>query len=146
MDIRLSRDQVQDSRAAPARYGRRVVTWYIVLVLLWTAGGMAIWTGVLKPLLSQPYGQPVALALAPFGILTWPAHEAAMCMEGKGLGADALCQFSIDSLLAFILWSAILWAPLLLRLRKTIPLQLSMAAQVLLLVLTFALFWKYGNG
>ncbi len=139
-------DQVQDSRAAFARYGRRVVTWYIVLVLIWTAGGISIWTGVLKPLLSQPYGQPVALALAPFGILTWPAHEAAMCMEGKGLGADALCQLSPGSLAVFVLWSAILWAPLLLRLRRTIPLQLSMATQVLLLVLTFALFWRYGNG
>ena len=103
-------------------------------------------TGLLKPLLSRSYGQPVALALAPFGILTWPAHEAAMSMEGKGLGADALCRLSLGSLAVFVLWSAILWAPLLLRLRKTIPLQLSMAAQVLLLVLTFALFWKYGNG
>ena len=139
-------DQVQDSRAAFARYRRQVVTWYIVLVLLWTAGGMAIWTGVLKPLLSQPYGQPVALALAPFGILTWPAHEAAMFMEGKGLGTDALCRLSLSSLAVFVLWSVILWAPLLLRLRRTIPLQLSMTAQVVLLVLTFALFWRFGNG
>jgi hypothetical protein len=139
-------DQAQDSRAAFARYSRQVVTWYIVLVLIWTIGGMAIWTGVLKPLLSRPYGQPVALALAPFGILTWPAHEAAMCMEGKGLGANALCQLSPGSLLAFILWSGLLWAPLLLRLARTIPLRLSMATQVLVLILTFALFWRYGNG
>jgi len=139
-------DQAQDSRAAFARYSRQVVTWYIVLVLIWTIGGMVIWTGVLKPLLSRPYGQPVALALAPFGILTWPAHEAAMCMEGKGLGANALCQLSPGSLLAFILWSGLLWAPLLLRLARTIPLRLSMATQVLVLVLTFALFWQYGNG
>jgi len=122
------------------------VTWYIVLVLIWTAGGMSVWTGALKSLLAQPYGQPVALALAPFGILTWPAHEAAMYMEGKGLGADALCQLSLGSLLAFVLWSGLLWAPLLLRLARTIPLQFSMATQVLVLVLTFALFWKYGNG
>jgi hypothetical protein len=116
------------------------------LVLIWTIGGIAIWTGALKSLLAQPYGQPVALALAPFGILSWPAHEAAMLMEGKGLGANAVCQFSLGALAAFVLWSAILWAPLLLRLRRAIPLQLSMMIQVLLLVLTFALFWKYGNG
>ncbi len=139
-------DQVQDKQAAPPSHRRRVVTLYVALVLIWTAGGISIWTGVLKPLLSQPYGQPVALALAPFGILTWPAHEVALYLEGTGLGANALCQFSIASLLAFVLWSAILWAPLLLRLARTIPLQLSMTAQVLLLVLTFALFWKYGNG
>ncbi len=139
-------NQVKDRPAGLARYGRRVVTWYVILVLIWAAGGISIWTGVLKPLLSQPYGQPVALALAPFGILTWPAHEAALYLEGKGLGANALCQLSIGSLAVFVLWSAILWAPVLLRLRKTIPLQLSMAAQVLLLVVTFALFWKYGNG
>ena len=146
MDIRLSADQAQDSRAAFARYGRRVVTWYIVLVLIWTAGGMSVWTGALKPLLSQPYGQPVALTLAPFGILTWPAHEGALYLEGKGLGADALCQFSLGSLFVFVLWSGLLWAPLLLRLARTIPLRLSMAAQVIVLLLTFALFWKYGNG
>ena len=139
-------DQAKDKLAGPARHRRQVVTWYVVLVLLWTAGGMSVWTGVLKTLLSRPYGQPVALALAPFGILTWPAHEAVLYMEGKGLGADALCQLSLGSLAAFILWSAILWAPLLLRLLRTIPLRLSMTAQVVLLVLTFALFWKYGNG
>jgi len=98
--IRLSEDQVQNSRAAFARYSRRVVTWYVVLVLLWTAGGMAIWTGVLKPLWSQPSGQLFGLVFAPFGFLTWPAHEAAMVMEGKGFGTDALCQFSGSSLAA----------------------------------------------
>jgi hypothetical protein len=139
-------DQVQDKQAASASHRRLVVTWYVLLVLIWTTGGMSVWTGALKSLLAQPYGQPVALALAPFGILTWPAHEAALYLEGKGFGANALCHGSIGSLLAFVLWSGLLWAPLLLRLRRTIPLRLSMAAQVLLLVLTFALFWKYGNG
>jgi len=139
-------DQVKDKQAGPARHRRQVAMWYIVLVLVWTAGGMSIWTGILKTLLSRPYGQPVALALAPFGILTWPAHEAALHLEGKGIGANALCQPSISSLLAFVLWSGLLWAPLLLRLARTIPLRLSMATQVLVLVVTFALFWSYGNG
>ena len=139
-------DEVQDKRAAPARHHRQVAMWYVVLVLIWAAGGVLVWTGALKSLLSRPYGQPVALALAPFGILTWPAHEAALCLEGKGLGANALCQVSLGSLLAFVLWSGLLWAPLLLRLTRTIPLRLSMATQVLVLLLTFALFWKYGNG
>ena len=139
-------DQAENKPAAPASHRRRVVTLYVALVLIWTAGGMSVWTGVLKTLLSRPYGQPVALALAPFGILTWPAHEATLCIEGKGLGANALCHVSLGSLLAFVLWSGLLWAPLLLRLARTIPLRLSMAAQVLVLVATFALFWKYGNG
>ncbi len=139
-------EQVQEKPAAPAGHRRRVVTWYVALVLIWTAGGISIWTGVLRPLLSRPYGQPVALALAPFGILTWPAHEAALYLEGTGLGADALCRLSLGSLAAFILWSTILWAPLPLARRQKTPLWLFAVTQALMLVLTFALFWKYGNG
>ena len=138
-------EPAQEIPSGPVRRSRRGVTWYVALVLIWTIGGFSAWTGLL---VTHPGGKPivVTLALAPFAILTWPAHEAALYMEGKGLGANALCSLSIVSLAAFLLWSAILWAPLLLRLKKTIPLQLSMATEVLMLVLTFALFWKYGNG
>jgi len=145
VDIRSSADQAQNKPPAPPSRRRRILRWYAALVLIWAAGGLSAWTGLLQ---AHPSGQPeiVGLALAPFGILTWPAHEAALYMEGKGPGANALCQFSIGSLLTFVLWSAILWSPLLLRLRTTIPLRLIGATQVLLLLLTFALFWKYGNG
>jgi hypothetical protein len=66
-------------------------------------------------------------------------------LAGKGWGANALCPVSLSSMAAFIIWCSILWTPLLMLKRKKTPVWFGVASQIILALLTFALFWKYGN-
>jgi hypothetical protein len=132
----------RDSSPPHRRY---MLKCYIVLVLIWTVGGMLVWSGDVKPwFLASPVW--MKLVFVNFDFLTWPAHEATLYFTGKGLGSNALLELSVSSLSAFFIWSCILWGPVLsLRWRK-IPAWFGAIALVLLVLLTFALFWKYGNG
>ncbi len=138
-------EQAAEKSAISTRHRRHVLTWYIILVLIWSTGGMLIWTGALKEVASHIGRTWGIILFGHFGFLTWPAHEATLCLAGRGLGANALSQISISSFVAFVVWSCILWTPLLmLRWRKT-PVWLGVAAQILLALLTFAMFWSFGN-
>lgn len=124
---------------------RYVFTCYIVLVLIWSAGGMLIWTGDLKETFSNLGRTWGIVLLGHFGFLTWPAHQASLCLAGKGWGANMLSPISFSTLAAFVLWCGILWAPLLMLRRRKTPVWFCAATQILLALLTFALFWRFGN-
>ena len=136
---------MSEIESSEAPYRRHIFTCYVGLVLIWTFGGILVWSGFLKEWLSETVPERMRPVFVHFAFLTWPAHEASLYLTGKGLGSNALSQLSVLSVSAFFVWSSILWAPLLtLRWRK-IPAWAGIVALVLLPLLTFALFWKFGN-
>lgn len=139
---------VKATEKSPVSTRRRkgVLVWYILFVLIWSAGGMLVWTGTLKPLFSHIGSKWGIVIFGPFGFLTWPAHEASLCFSGKGLGSNALSSVSISSFASFVVWSCILWMPLFLLHRRSTPLWFGVMAQILLILLTLGLFWFYGRG
>jgi len=133
-----------DSTEVP--YRRYILTCYIILMLIWTVGGIIVWCGVLQDWFSETVPEWIRPAFVQFAFLTWPAHEASLYLTGKGMGSNALLELSVLSVSAFFIWSGILWGPVFtLRWRK-IPIWFGTMVLALLVLLTFALFWKYGNG
>lgn len=119
---------------------------YLILVGIWTLGGFLVWTGSIKPLVNTLGSTLRLLIIGPFGFLTWPAHEMALFLSGHGLGANASAPVNIQSFIMSLIWSGILWAPLIgLRWRR-IPIWLAIFSQIVVCLITFGLFWKFGNG
>ncbi|MHC4540353.1 MAG: hypothetical protein ACYS74_11295, partial [Planctomycetota bacterium] len=54
----------KERQAVRARRCTHGAAWYIILVLIWTAGGMLVWTGALKPLLTRRRCTPLRLGAA----------------------------------------------------------------------------------
>ncbi|MDT8303842.1 MAG: hypothetical protein RQ760_20330 [Sedimentisphaerales bacterium] len=133
-----------ESTGAP--YRRHILTCYIILMLIWTVGGLLVWCGVPKEWLSETMPEWMRPFFVHFAFLTWPAHEASLYLTGKGLGSNALLEFSVLSVSTFFVWSGILWGPVLMLRWRKIPVWAGIMALVLLLILTFGLFWRYGNG
>lgn len=118
------------------------------IVLIWAIAGAAAWGGKLKTIpeesrVSAGIKTTVSLIM---GFTAWPAHELSLEFSGKGFGANASSEFNFISLLLFFIWGAVLWSPILILLKRNLPVQSVLIAQVVLFAIVFALFWKFGNG
>jgi len=109
--------------------------------IIWAVGGALLWSPIIEKV--PKFITPV---LTPLVVTTWPAHEVASMLSGKGLGASTALPFNIPLVAGCVVWAAILWAPLLaLRVRK-VPLWLGLTGQVAFFVTVAALFNRFGNG
>jgi len=122
----------------------KILLIFLGIVLVWTIAGTAGWAGQFKPMFKR--SSVVAAMGIAVPLTTWPAHELLLEFSGKGFGANALTELNFMSLLFFLVWSAVLWSPMLIFLRQTIPRWVGFLAQVSLLAAVSALFWKFGNG
>ena len=123
----------------------KCILLFVAVVLFWALGATAVWSGKLKPLYEQNSVVPLKAIQLVIGSTTWPGHEIMLEISGKGFGANAGSKFSVLSLLVFLVYSVLLWSPLLiLLLPKGLPPAISV--QIVLLAVVFALFWKFGNG
>lgn len=122
--------------ATSRRQGLRKVGW--AGVALWTLGGL-LWS---------EWGRPfprLALMLIPQWLTTWPAHEAALVVTGHGLGANMRTSL-VPTAICAVVWSLILWAPLLTTKSRAVSVRAAVVLEVLLMIVVAALYWKYGNG
>lgn len=137
--------EMMDTNAHRADCGtnhRARALWiYAIAVLLWTMVGTSMWAGLLKPL--GVLGAALAL---PVGVTTWPAHEALLEMSGAGFGANALTQPTPAAFIVFLLWAGVLWSPLIVLYWRKLPCLVGVGLQAVLLIATFGLFWRFGNG
>jgi hypothetical protein len=126
----------------------KILLIFLGIVLVWAIAGAAAWGGELKTIPEESRvctGIKTTVSLI-MGVTAWPAHELSLEISGKGLGANASSEFNFISLLLFFAWAAVLWSPLLILLKRNLPVQRVLIAQVVLLAVVFALFWKFGNG
>lgn len=117
---------------------------YLGIVLVWAVAGTAGWAGQLKSMFER--SRVVAVMGIAIALTTWPAAQLLLEFSGNGFGANALTELNFISLLFFLVWSAVLWSPMLIFLRRSIPRWVGFLAQVLLLAAVSALFWKFGRG
>ena len=121
----------------------KILLIFLGIVLVWAVAGTAGWSGQFKRMSQKNL---VRTAMIPIALTTWPAHEMLLEFSGKGFGANALSELNFISLLFFLAWSAVLWSPILIFLRRNIPCWFGLLAQVLLLAAVSAMFWKFGRG
>lgn len=121
-----------------------VVVLFIGIVTSWAVLGCACWSGFFRSQVETI--SLVKIFRVSMLLTTWPAHELLLELSGKGFGANALSKFDIASLSIFFAYSAIIWGPLLILLRKKRSIFIALSAQSALLVLVSILFWYYGNG
>ena len=134
----------QSKKLAPG--GKTVLIPYVILVGIWALGGFLLWTGSFKPVINT-LGAPLRLLIiGPFGFLTWPAHEMALVLSGHGFGANANAPVNVQSFSMSLIWSSILWAPLISMHWRRIPIWLAVFFEIVVCAITFGLFWKFGNG
>lgn len=108
---------------------------WIGLVFAWGALSTLTWGGLLRTPL-----------VVPFAVTTWPPHEVLNVFYGHGLGANVRVPLAPVSVFAYLVWSAVLWSPLLLLTWKKVPSWLTVTAQIAFLSAIAASFWRYGNG
>ncbi|MEA3364072.1 MAG: hypothetical protein U9Q79_00405 [Candidatus Hydrogenedentes bacterium] len=136
---------VEQKVIAPRRYRVLVPPLYAHLVLVFGAGGILLWSGMLKPLRGPLGGILAYLISLPVALLTWPAHEYTLERMGPGAGANALTEVSVSATIIFAGWAALLWAPVLAAFWRKAPLWMVSLFQAVLLFAVFSLFWQYGN-
>jgi hypothetical protein len=123
-----------------------VLKAYLILVGIWALGGFLLWTGSIKPVVNALGSTWRLLIIGPFGFLTWPAHEMALVLSGHGPGTNANAPVNVQSFILSLIWSGILWAPLISLQWRRIPIWFVFFFQFAVCAITFGLFWKFGNG
>lgn len=135
---------MQAGKKSIVNHRLKILLIFLGIVLVWAVAGTAGWAGQFKPMFK--WSSVVAVLGIAIPLTTWPTHELLLEFSGKGFGANALTELNFISLLFFLVWSAVLWSPMLIFLRRNILCWVGFLAQVLLLAAVSALFWKFGNG
>jgi len=116
----------------------------IVLIVVWAAVSWYTWSDVGA---SRIEGYPaIQRAASPVLIMSWPAHEVCLGISGVGFGANARSAATAWTFAAFLIQAVLTWSLLLIAIivRKRVAIWL--CAQLALLLLLFATFWRFGNG
>jgi len=116
----------------------------IILIVVWAA---VSWYGWSDAGSSRIKGYPaIQRAALPVLIMSWPAHEACLGISGVGFGANARSAATAWTFAVFLIQAVLTWSLLLIAviLRKRFVFWL--CAQLALLLLLFATFWRFGNG
>ncbi|HDY90422.1 MAG TPA: hypothetical protein ENH82_20165 [bacterium] len=123
---------------------------YIVLPVyfgsasLWALAGSMLCAGVMKTVIAGLGIFRFLILVIPLTV--WPARELVLEFSGKGFGANALVEFNVTSYMLFLVWSFVLWCPVLLFFWRKIPRWIPLATHASLLLIVSSFFWKFGNG
>lgn len=135
-----------DPKARPPR--KRLFLAVYLLILLWAGAATMSWGGKLRDVGKLPtvLAWPLGSLSVAAALTTWPAHELLNAMAGHGFGANELSDLGVRSAVIFLVWCTILWSPMLSLWWRRAPIWLGAVVQIAVLLVVFALFWKYGNG
>jgi hypothetical protein len=115
----------------------------VVLIVVWAAFSWYVWTDVGSDRLK--ICPAVKIAALPVLILSWPAHEICLGISGVGSGANAGSKATIGTFAVFLIQAVLTWSPLLAAVITRKKLIFWFCAQLSLLLLLFASFWRFGN-
>jgi len=116
----------------------------IVLIVVWAAVSWYAWSDAGS---SRMKGYPAAqIAALPVLIMSWPAHEVCLGISGVGFGANARSAATTWTFVLFLIQAVLTWGLLLIALLVRKRFLFYLCAQLALLLLLFATFWRFGNG
>ena len=78
--------------------------------------------------------------------MSWPAHEACLGISGVGFGANAHSAATAWTFAVFLIQAVLTWSLLLIALAVRKRVAFYLCAQLALLLLLFATFWRFGYG
>ena len=116
----------------------------IALIVVWAAVSWYAWSDVGSGRMkSLPAFQ---IAVLPVLIMSWPAHEVCLGISGVGFGANAGSKATAGTFAVFLIQAALTWCPLLIDVIARKKFIFWLCAQLAVLLLLFASFWRFGNG
>jgi hypothetical protein len=86
------------------------------------------------------------IAALPVLIMSWPAHEICLGISGVGSGTNADSKATVGTSAVFLIQAALTWCMLLIAVTARKKFIFWLCAQLALLLLLFASFWRFGNG
>jgi hypothetical protein len=116
----------------------------VVLIAAWAA---VSWYGWSDAESSRMKDNPaIQRAALPVLIMSWPAHEVCLGISGAGFGANARSAATAWTFAVFLIQAVLTWGLLLIAMLVRKRFVFWLCAQLALLLLLFATFWRFGNG
>jgi hypothetical protein len=116
----------------------------IVLIVVWAAASWYAWSDVGSSRMKNC--QAVKIAILPVLLMSWPAHEICLGISGVGFGANAGSKATAGTFAVFLIQAVLTWWLLLIAVITRKKFIFWLCAQLALLLLLFASFWRFGNG